>query len=119
MMMKKFLMLGFSLLTVAGFAQEKFQAINLDYMDTDVRPQDDFYNYVNGNWMKTAEIPSDKARWGSFDQLRENIDEATLKILKESLGTKFENGTDGQKIGDLYIIKVDFDTSIQLAIAQI
>src|SRR5690625_7700890 len=62
MMMKKFLMLGFSLLTVAGFAQEKFQAINLDYMDTDVRPQDDFYNFVNGNWMKTAEIPSDRAR---------------------------------------------------------
>src|SRR5690625_203520 len=88
MMMKKFLMLGFSLLTVAGFAQEKFQAINLDYMDTDVRPQDDFYNFVNGNWMKTAEIPSDRARWGSFDELRENTDMVTLNILKGLLGKK-------------------------------
>ncbi len=80
--------------SVSVFAQEH-QAINVSYMDKSVRPQDDFYNYVNGNWMKTVEIPSDKARWGSFDQLRENTDEATLKILKESLNTKFEKGTDG------------------------
>jgi putative endopeptidase len=64
-------------------------AINLDHMDKSVRPQDDFYNYVNGNWMKTTTIPSDKARWGSFDELRENTDEAALKILKESLGKTY------------------------------
>ncbi|WP_270090366.1 M13 family metallopeptidase [Sphingobacterium sp. SYP-B4668] len=85
------------------------KAINPDFMDNAVRPQDDFYNYVNGNWMKTVKIPADKARWGSFDELRENTDEATLKILKESLGEKFEQGTDGQKIADLYRSYVDFD----------
>lgn len=100
------------------FGQEH-QAINVSYMDKSVRPQDDFYNYVNGNWMKTVEIPSDKARWGSFDQLRENTDEAALKILKESLNTKFEKGTDGQKIADLYKSYVDFDTRNKLGIAPI
>ena len=38
------------------FAQE-YKAINPAFMDLQVRPQDDFYNYVNGNWMKTVEIP--------------------------------------------------------------
>ena len=50
-------------------------------MDKSVRPQDDFYNYVNGNWMKKTEIPSDRGRWGSFDQLREHTDTLTLGLL--------------------------------------
>lgn len=118
-MMKKFLMLGFSLLTVAGFAQEKFQAINLDYMDTDVRPQDDFYNFVNGNWMKTAEIPSDRARWGSFDELRENTDMVTLNILKGLLGKNHVKGSDEQKIDDLYESYIDFDARNKAGLAPL
>lgn len=117
--MKKFLMLGFSLLTVAGFAQEKFQAINLDYMDTDVRPQDDFYNFVNGNWMKTAEIPSDRARWGSFDELRENTDMVTLGILKGLLGKNHVKGSDEQKIDDLYESYIDFDARNKAGLAPL
>ena len=40
-------------------------------MDKSVRPQDDLYNHVNGNWMKITEITSDRDRWGRFDELRE------------------------------------------------
>lgn len=94
-------------------------AINLAYMDTSVRPQDDFYNYVNGNWMKTTTIPSDKARWGSFDELRENTDEATLKILKESLDRTYAKDSDGQKIADLYKSYIDFDARNQVGIEPI
>ncbi|MDR2281770.1 MAG: M13 family metallopeptidase [Sphingobacterium sp.] len=93
----------------ATFAQQH-QAIDLSLMDKNVRPQDDFYNYVNGNWMKSVEIPSDKARWGSFDELRENTDVAVLNILKGSLNSHFEKGSDGQKIADLYKSFIDFDT---------
>jgi putative endopeptidase len=88
-------------------------------MDKSVRPQDDFYNYVNGNWMKTTTIPSDKARWGSFDELRENTDEAALKILKESLGKTYAKGSDGQKIADLYKSYIDFDTRNKVGLAPI
>ena len=107
---------------VAGLSFSQAQenhGINLSYMDKTVRPQDDFYNYVNGNWMKTAVIPSDKARWGSFDQLGENTDIASLKILSESLNKSFEKGTDGQKIADLYKSYVDFDTRNKLGIKPI
>ena len=74
-----------------GMAQEH-QAINVSYMDKSVRPQDDFYNYVNGNWMKTAVIPSDKPTWGSFNQLAENTDVNSLKVLKESLNQQYAKG---------------------------
>ncbi|MFB2120110.1 M13 family metallopeptidase [Parapedobacter sp. 2B3] len=92
-----------------AMAQQRHQGIHLGYMDNTVRPQDDFYNYVNGNWMKTVDIPSDKARWGSFDELRENTDVATLEILKATLAQQHAKGTDGQKIADLYRSYIDFD----------
>lgn len=117
--MKKIFLLT-ALLAGSGvlFAQD-YKAINPSFMDVSVRPQDDFYNYVNGNWMKTTEIPSDKARWGSFDELRENTDIAALNILKSSLNSTFEKGSDGQKIADLYKSYVDFATRNKIGIAPI
>lgn len=119
--MKKFFAIAAILAVSGGYsiAQQQKQAINLSYMDNTVRPQDDFYNYVNGNWMKTVEIPSDKARWGSFDELREHTDEAVLKILKESLTQEFAKGSDGQKIADLYKSYIDFESRNKLGTSPI
>src|SRR5690606_20678663 len=69
------------------------EGLNLDYMDKSVRPQDDFFSYVNGNWVKTAEIPSDKASWGSFNALREDVDVASLEILNKILSDQFAAGS--------------------------
>ncbi len=117
--MKRNILLAALLACSALSSQAQHQAINVSYMDKSVRPQDDFYNFVNGQWMKTAKIPSDKARWGSFDELRENTDIATLKVLQESLTGKFEKGTDNQKIGDLYRSFVDMKTRDQLGLAPV
>lgn len=81
--------------------------INLKYMDKSVRPQDDFYNYVNGGWMQTTVIPADKASWGSFNELREKTDENSLLILKNILTEKYAQGTEGQQIQDLYATYMD------------
>ena len=83
--------------------------ISIEFMDKSVRPQDDFYNYVNGGWMKTAVIPADKSSWGSFNELREKTDENSLSILKNILTEKYEKGTEGQKIQDLYATYMDMD----------
>jgi len=61
-----------------------FQALNLSYMDTTVLPGNDFYTYVNGKWMESAEIPSDRGRWGSFDELDKKADSMALKVLDEA-----------------------------------
>lgn len=83
--------------------------IELSYMDRSVRPQDDFYNFVNGNWMKTAKIPSDKASWGSFNILREDVDVASLDILNKIVSDKFEANSEGQKIQALYGTFIDWN----------
>jgi len=97
------------LLPAAGIFAQQNDAINLNYMDTTVRPQDDFYNYVNGNWMKITQIPADHSRWGSFDQLSEFTDSVSLNILKKSLTQTYPNGSEGQKIADLYASYMDMD----------
>lgn len=117
--MKNLLIWTFAILSLNGFGQNDFHAINTNYMDTNVRPQDDFYNFVNGNWMKTTEIPSDRARWGSFDELNENTNMVSLGILKNLLGKKFTVGSDEQKIGDLYQSYVDLDARNKVGLKPI
>ena len=51
---------------------EKIPGINLENMDKDVSPKDDFYNYVNGNWQKNTKIPEEETRWGGFGVLRKS-----------------------------------------------
>jgi putative endopeptidase len=79
-------------------------------MDLSVRPQDDFYNYVNGTWMKKTEIPGDRGRWGSFDQLREHTDTFTLGLLNRLVKRNYPNETDEQKIKSLYQAFLNWNT---------
>ncbi|AZA92746.1 Neutral endopeptidase [Chryseobacterium nakagawai] len=78
------------------------KGLDLAAMNTSIRPQDDFYNYVNGAWMKTVQIPSDKPAWGSFDKLAEDTDNNSMMILNSLLTDKFAVGSEGKKIQDLY-----------------
>lgn len=87
----------------------KDYGLEVNYMDTTVRPQDDFYNFVNGTWMKTTEIPADKPSWGSFNKLAEDTDNNALKIMDNLLKEKFKPGSEGQKIQDLYAAYMDMD----------
>lgn len=87
----------------------KEEGLNISYMDKSVRPQDDFYNYVNGGWMKTAVIPSDKPSWGSFNALREDVDVASLDILNKILSEKFSSNSEGEKIQALYGTFIDWN----------
>ena len=77
--------------------------IDLTYVDPSVRPQDDFYRAVNGKWLDTFEMPVDKARYGSFDKLREDT-ELQLRAIVEDLAKSVDTGpgSEAQKIRDLY-----------------
>jgi len=100
--------LTLSLLLLGGIcsqmvnAQATDKGLDLSLMDKSVRPQDDFYSYVSGTWMKTAKIPSDKPTWGSFNKLAEDTDNNSMTILNSLLKDKFADGTEGKKIQDLY-----------------
>ena len=77
---------------------EKIPGIILENMDTSVNPKDDFYNYVNGTWMKTNSIPDEESRWGGFGVLRKSTRNDVLEILDTSkeLGT-YKEGSDQKK----------------------
>ena len=66
---------------------EEIPGINLDLMDTSVKPKDDFFKYVNGKWLQNNEIPDDRSSWGSFAELRKNTDADALAILKAAMNT--------------------------------
>ena len=92
---------------VSTMAQTSEVGLTLADMDKSVRPQDDFYDYVNGSWMKTAKIPSDKTSWGSFNKLAEDTDNHSMSILNSLLSDKFAQNSEGQKIQDLYATYMD------------
>src|SRR5664279_5728693 len=74
-------------------------------LDPKVRPQDDLFRHVNGAWIDRTEIPSDKARYGSFMVLAEEAEEAVRDIIIESQSA--EPGTEARKVGDLYASFLD------------
>ena len=87
---------------------EKIPGIVLTNMDTTQNPKSDFYNYVNGNWMKFTEIPDDRTSWGGFSVLRKSTDDDVLKILataKES--GNYAADTDQAKALAIFDTKLD------------
>lgn len=77
--------------------------INLSLMDTKVKPGDDFFRYVNGTCFDNAEIPADRTRWGSFDELRQNTDNDAMAILKAAVNNpKYTSATDQGKAINFY-----------------
>lgn len=85
------------------------KGLDFTTFDKSIRPQDDFYDFVNGSWMKTAQIPADKSTWGSFNKLAEDTDNNSMTILNTLLNDKFADGSEGKKIQDLYQTYMDMD----------
>lgn len=81
-------------------------AIDLTAMDTTVMPNEDFYMYANGNWIKNNPLPDGYARYGSFDMLRKNAMEATKGIL-ENMKEDMKPGSDEEKAYKLYEMSLD------------
>ena len=72
-------------------------------MDKSVRPQDNFYRYINGGWINSHEIPDDKTSIGSFYDLRDKADEDVKAIIEELAATDgLKIGSDEQKVADLF-----------------
>ncbi|WP_090189293.1 MULTISPECIES: M13 family metallopeptidase [unclassified Duganella] len=82
--------------------------IDLPNMDTSVRPQDDFFTYLNGSWLKTTEIPADKSSWGTFAKLRDDtLPQLRGLIEKAEADKQRKAGSEAQKIADLYASFMD------------
>lgn len=114
--MKKLFFITASLVAFAGCKHEpketaqveKIPGIVLENMDTTVSPKEDFYNYVNGNWMKTTQIPEDRTRWGGFSVLRKSTDADVLQILADAKASgQYDATTDQAKALAIFDSKLD------------
>ena len=88
-----------------------------DGMDLEVRPQDDLFGHVNGQWLARTEIPSDRSSWGPFVQLADIAEEQVHRIIEDLAAKATDDGdlnADAQKIGDLFASFMD-ETRIERA----
>ena len=86
---------------------EKVPAIDMSYLDLSVAPGTDFNQYANGGWIKNNPLKAEYARFGSFDQLREDNVERLNGLFAEMSKLNPAKGSVDQKIVDLYKLGLD------------
>jgi len=89
-------------MSVSVDAQDKDRGFNTADMDPAIRVQDDLFRHVNGNWLKTTEIPEDKSNYGSFGKLADISQKRIRKIIEKTVESDHPAGSNPQKIADLY-----------------
>ena len=83
---------------------------DLASMDRLVDPGDDFFHYVNGTWLKSTQIPPDRASWGSFQMLGAKAEEDTRTVVMRVASTSQKPGSIEQKVADFYNSYLDTKT---------
>ncbi len=78
--------------------------LDFDHIDSSVRLQDDLYRHFNGAWLKSAEIPADRATDGAFIKLRDLSEKRVRAIIESASGS-----AEAQKISDVYASFMDAD----------
>ncbi len=93
---------------------------SLGYMDRTVPPAEDFYRFATGTWLRENPVPSDKARWGAFDELLERNFRLVHEILDEAAGhvADAENSARRQ-VGTLYRSALDTERRERLRFGPI
>jgi len=77
--------------------------IDLQYVDGAVRAQDDTYQYLNGKWLRTFQLPPDKGLVGSFTAIEDATEEQLRGIVEGLSQTATQDADpDAKKLADLY-----------------
>ena len=112
--MKAHLPSALTLALLAGFATAAAAAAPLnsgiatEYIQSTVRPQDDFFQHLNGKWLAQTEIPSDKASWGAFEKLADDTKPELRAIIEAAAADPSKApGSDARRIGDFYASYMD------------
>ena len=78
--------------------------------DRSVRIQDDLFEFVNGTWLKTTDIPADKSNYGTFGKLADLSQLRIRTLIEETAAEEHPAGSLKQKVGDFYRSFMDSET---------
>lgn len=81
--------------------------LKLENMDTTVKPGTDFYQYACGGWIKNNPLKPEYSSYGSFDVVVEENQKRIRELIEDLASKPQEQGSLGQKIGDLYALRMD------------
>ena len=95
------------------------KTIDFDYMNIKVRPQDDFFEFTNGTWVKNNPVPKSESRWGSFNELNQSNVIKLTKILDSLSDSKTHSNHVNQLLGDYYVSFNNMDTRNALGLKPI
>jgi predicted metalloendopeptidase len=87
-------------------------------MDMGVRPQDDYYAYANGSWLKQTEIPADQFGWGSYITLRDDS-LADVKAIVDEVAADVSDSEVAAKIGNYYNAYMDEERAETLGMSPL
>lgn len=99
--------------------------IDLRFVDSEVRPQDDLFGHVNGRWLDEYDIPADRATDGAFRTLADRAEEQVRDIITSASATdgpdaaRNSGSIDATRIGDLYASFMDTDTVARVGVAPL
>ena len=92
----------------AAFAQQNLSSgIDKSNLDLTIKPGDDFYRYAAGNWMKTHPLDAEHTENGAFIDLHEKSQKQIQELILGFANKPQVKGSLGQKIGSLYVLKMD------------
>lgn len=95
------------------------QSVNTKYLDKSIRPQDDFFLFSNGTWVKENPVPASESRWGSFNELDKSNKVKLTAILTEATKNTDKKGSQNQLLGDYYTSFISMEIRNQRGLSPI
>ncbi|MBL4674808.1 MAG: M13 family metallopeptidase [Mucilaginibacter sp.] len=86
---------------------ERDHFIETKNIDKTVNPGDDFFEYANGSWLKTAKIPDEYSRVGTGLDVFLKVQRRLKGILDDAAQNNGETGSVKQQVGDFYTSGMD------------
>ncbi|MDG6264397.1 M13 family metallopeptidase, partial [Glaesserella parasuis] len=116
--------LSFSLIALAlgltACTTKTYQSTLTEGVDNSVSPQQDFYRYVNGKWVDTTQIPSDRTSWGTLAELNELNEKRSVELLQAVISNpNFANDEKAQRLKALYQSYTDLTAREKLGLSPI
>ncbi|MDP0170027.1 M13 family metallopeptidase [Glaesserella parasuis] len=116
--------LSFSLIALAlgltACTTKTYQSTLTEGVDNSVSPQQDFYRYVNGKWVDTTQIPSDRTSWGTLTELNELNEKRSVELLQAVISNpNFANDEKAQRLKALYQSYTDLTAREKLGLSPI